>query len=90
MACRSLCSRIARPRKGLDRRAHVESGQATPPLRGWKEKEQSVRSTGAVWNHSAHDASPRSYNVAMPIRIVRQSGVVDIIDKSLSRQEIRR
>ena len=54
-ACRSLCSWIARPRKGLDRRAHVESWQATPPLREWKEKEQSARSTGAVGNHSAND-----------------------------------
>ena len=41
-ACRSLCSRIARPGKGFDRRAHVESWQASLPLRGWKEKEQSV------------------------------------------------
>ncbi len=48
VACRSLCSRIARPRKGLDRRAHGENWQATPPLRGWKKKEQSARSTGAV------------------------------------------
>jgi hypothetical protein len=46
VACRSLCSRIARPRKGLDRRAHGESWQATPPLKGWKEKEQSARSKG--------------------------------------------
>ena len=28
-AVRSLCSRIARPRKGLDRRAHVESRTAS-------------------------------------------------------------
>jgi len=40
-----------RPRKGLDRRAHVESWQATPQLRGWKEKEQSARSTAAVENN---------------------------------------
>ena len=26
--------------KGLDRLVHVESWQATPPLRGWKETEQ--------------------------------------------------
>ena len=30
--------------KGLDRRAHVESWQATPPLRGWKGKEQRAAS----------------------------------------------
>ena len=40
VACRSLCSRIARPRKGLDRRAHFESWQATPIER--VEKEQSL------------------------------------------------
>jgi hypothetical protein len=31
-ACRSLCSRIARPRKGLDRRAHGESWSGRSPI----------------------------------------------------------
>jgi hypothetical protein len=43
-----LPARATRGLEGLDRRAHVESWQATPPLRGWEEKEQSARLPGAV------------------------------------------